>query len=57
MDDFSDRYATQLSLALWNNLLGNLQRLQLDVQNIAELHGTLTPMPEFLQLRRDKTAH
>jgi hypothetical protein len=56
VDDFSDRYTTPLSLMLWNNLLGNLVRLNLDVQNIAQLHGNITPMAEWLKLLRDATA-
>jgi hypothetical protein len=55
VDDFSDRYATALSLSLWNNLLGNLQRLDLDVERIAPLHGNVIPMPEWLKLLRDST--
>jgi hypothetical protein len=56
-DDFSDRYITDLSLALWNNLYGNLQRLSLDVEAIAPLHGNLTPMSEWLKMLRDSTRH
>jgi glyoxylase-like metal-dependent hydrolase (beta-lactamase superfamily II) len=56
VDDFSDRYITPLSLALWNNLYGNLQRLNLDVKTIAPLHGPLTPMAEWLSLLRENTA-
>jgi len=55
VDDFSDRYITALSLALWNNLYGNLRRLNLDVERIAPLHGNVTPMPEWLKLLRDST--
>ena len=55
VDDFSDRYATALSLALWNNLLGNLRRLNLDVDRIAPLHGNIISMPEWLKLLRDST--
>jgi hypothetical protein len=54
-DDLSDRYATALSVALWNNLLGNLQRLNLDVERIAPLHGEIISMPEWLKLLRDST--
>jgi hypothetical protein len=56
-DDFSDRYITPLSLALWTNLYGNLQRLSLDVERIAPLHGNVTPMSEWLQWLRESTAH
>jgi len=56
VDDFSDRYITAMSLGLWNNLYGNLQRLNLDVQNIAPLHGNVTPMAEWLKWLRDSTA-
>jgi hypothetical protein len=56
-DDFSDRYITPLSLALWTNLYGNLQRLSLDVERIAPLHGNVTPMTEWLQWLRESTAH
>jgi hypothetical protein len=55
VDDFSDRYITPLSLALWNNLYGNLQRLSLDVERIAPLHGNIISMSEWLQLLRDNT--
>jgi hypothetical protein len=55
VDDLSDRYITPLSLALWNNLYGNLQRLNLDVQTIAPLHGNIISMTEWLQLLRDST--
>jgi hypothetical protein len=55
VDDFSDRYITPMSLGLWNNLYGNLQRLNLDVENIAPLHGNLTPMSEWLKMLRDNT--
>jgi hypothetical protein len=55
VDDFSDRYATALSLGLWNNLLGNLHRLNLDVDTIAPLHGEIISMPEWLKLLRDST--
>jgi hypothetical protein len=55
VDDFSDRYITPMSLGLWNNFYGNLQRLQLDVENIAPLHGTLTPMSEWLKWLREST--
>lgn len=55
VDDLSDRYVTPLSLALWNNLYGNLQRLNLDVQTIAPLHGNIISMTEWLQLLRDST--
>jgi len=57
VDDFSDRYITPLSLALWNNLYGNLQRLNLDVERIAPLHGNVTPMSEWLQWLRESTEH
>jgi len=55
VDDFSDRYATELSLGLWNNLLGNLQRLNLDPERIAPLHGEIISMPDWLKLLRDST--
>ena len=54
-DDFSDRYATKMSLGLWNNLYGNLQRLNLDVVTIAPLHGPITPMSEWLKMLREGT--
>ena len=57
VDDFSDRYITALSLALWNNLYGNLQRLNLDVERIVPLHGKMTPMSEWLQWLRESTEH
>jgi flavorubredoxin len=55
VDDFSDRYATPMSLGLWNNLYGNLLRLNLDVETIAPLHGEIITMPEWLKLLREKT--
>jgi hypothetical protein len=55
VDDFSDRYATALSLSLWNNLLGNLERLNLAVDRIAPLHGEIISMPDWLKLLRDST--
>ncbi|MGD1071112.1 MAG: MBL fold metallo-hydrolase [Bryobacteraceae bacterium] len=55
VDDFSDRYATALSLGLWNNLLGNIQRLSLDVERIAPLHGEIISMQDWLQLLRSST--
>jgi metallo-beta-lactamase superfamily protein len=55
VDDFSDRYITPLSLALWNNLYGNLQRLNLEVETIAPLHGNLTPMSEWLKILRENS--
>ena len=55
VDDFSDRYATALSLGLWNNLLGNLHRLNLDPDRIAPLHGEIMSMPDWLKLLRDST--
>ena len=55
VDDFSDRYITTMSLALWNNLYGNLQRLNLDVETIAPLHGIITPMSEWLKMLRENT--
>jgi hypothetical protein len=54
-DDFSDRYITKMSLGLWNNLYGNLQRLNLDVMTIAPLHGPITPMSEWLKILRENT--
>jgi hypothetical protein len=55
VDDFSDRYMTPMSLGLWNNLYGNLQRLNLDVETIAPLHGDTISMAEWLKLLRDNT--
>jgi len=55
VDDFSDRYATALSLGLWNNLLGNLHRLNLDPERIAPLHGEIMSMSDWLKLLRDST--
>jgi hypothetical protein len=55
VDDFSDRYATPMSLGLWNNLYGNLLRLNLDVETIAPLHGNIITMPEWLKLLRENT--
>jgi hypothetical protein len=55
VDDFSDRYMTTMSLGLWNNLYGNLQRLNLDVETIAPLHGNIISMSEWLKLLRDNT--
>jgi hypothetical protein len=55
VDDFSDRYITAMSLGLWNNLYGNLQRLNLEVEQIAPLHGNLTPMAEWLKMLRENT--
>jgi hypothetical protein len=55
VDDFSDRYTTPMSLSLWNNLYGNLLRLNLDVEKIAQLHGDLTPVSEWLKLLRENT--
>jgi hypothetical protein len=54
-DDFSDRYITAMSLALWNNLYGNIERLGLDVETIAPLHGNPTPMSEWLKILRENT--
>ena len=55
-DDFSAWYATPLSLAMWNNLYGNLQRLQIDPVTIAPLHGPISPMDVWLKALRDDTA-
>jgi hypothetical protein len=55
-DDFSAWYVTPLSLAMWNNLYGNLQRLQLDPVTIAPLHGPITQMDVWLKTLRDSTA-
>ncbi len=44
-----------MSLGLWNNLYGNLQRLNLDVETIAPLHGNIISMSEWLKLLRDNT--
>jgi hypothetical protein len=54
-DDLSDRYTTPLSLALWNNLYGNLERLQLDPVTIVPLHGDAMPVSEWLTMLRDNT--
>jgi hypothetical protein len=54
-DDFSAWYATPLSLAMWNNLYGNLQRLRIDPLTIAPLHGPVTPMDVWLKTLRDDT--
>lgn len=56
-DDLSDRYTTDLSLALWNNLYGNIQRLSLDAKAIVPLHGNVTPVAEWLKWLRDGTRH
>jgi hypothetical protein len=56
VDDFSAWFATPLSLAMWNNLYGNLQRLQLDPVTIAPLHGPIAPMDVWLKTLRDDTA-
>jgi hypothetical protein len=55
VDDFSDRYATALSLGLWNNLLGNFRRLNIEPERIAPLHGAIISMPDWLKLLRDST--
>jgi hypothetical protein len=54
-DDFSAWYSTPWSLAMWNNLLGNLTRLQLDPVTIAPLHGPISPMDVWLKRLRDDT--
>jgi hypothetical protein len=54
-DDFSAWYATPLSLAMWNNLYGNLQRLQIDPVTIAPLHGPISPMDVWLKTLRADT--
>jgi hypothetical protein len=56
-DDWSDWYATPLSLPLWNNLLGNLQRLKLDVETLVPLHGKAASMTEWLKVLREKTGY
>lgn len=55
-DDFSAWYATPYSLALWNNLYGNLARLQIDPLVMAPLHGPISPMDEWVKVLRDETA-
>jgi len=54
-DDFSAWYITPLSLAMWNNLYGNLQRLDIDPEIIAPLHGDVTTMAIWLKSLRDST--
>ncbi|HVY33143.1 MAG TPA: MBL fold metallo-hydrolase [Caulobacteraceae bacterium] len=55
-DDFSAWYATPLSLAMWNNLYGNLARLKIDPLIMAPLHGPISPMDEWVKVLRDETA-
>jgi hypothetical protein len=55
-DDFSAWYATPLSLAMWNNLYGNLARLRIDPLIMAPLHGPISPMDEWVKVLRDETA-
>jgi len=55
-DDFSAWYITPLSLAMWNNLYGNLQRLNIDPEIVAPLHGDVTTMEIWLKSLRDSTA-
>ncbi len=55
-DDFSAWYATPLSLAMWNNLYGNLQRLRIDPLIMAPLHGPISPMDVWVKALRDDTA-
>ena len=55
-DDFSAWYATPLSLAMWNNLYGNLARLQIDPLVMAPLHGPISPMDAWVKVLRDETA-
>jgi hypothetical protein len=55
-DDFSAWYITPLSLAMWNNLYGNLQRLNIEPEIIAPLHGDVTTMAVWLKSLRDSTA-
>lgn len=55
-DDFSAWYATPLSLAMWNNLYGNLARLQIDPLVMAPLHGPISPMDVWVKVLRDETA-
>jgi hypothetical protein len=55
-DDFSAWYATPLSLAMWNNLYGNLARLQIDPLVMAPLHGPISPMDVWVKALRDDTA-
>jgi hypothetical protein len=52
-DDFSGWYITPLSLAMWNNLYGNLQRLGIEPETIAPLHGDPTTMAIWLKTLRD----
>ena len=55
-DDFSAWYATPLSLAMWNNLYGNLARLKVDPLIMAPLHGPISPMEEWVKVLREETA-
>jgi hypothetical protein len=54
-DDWSDWYATTVSLPMWNNLYGNMQRLQLDVDTMVPLHGKAATLAEWLKVLRDNT--
>jgi flavorubredoxin len=54
-DDFSAWYITPLSLAFWNNLYGNIERLNLDVETVAPLHGPVTTMSNWLSVLRKNT--
>ena len=56
-DDFSAWYITDLSLAMWNNLYGNLARLQIDPLVMAPLHGEVTTMAHWVQVLRENTPH
>jgi hypothetical protein len=56
-DDFSAWYITPLSLAMWNNLYGNLQRLNIEPDILAPLHGDVTTMAIWLKSLRDSTSH
>jgi len=55
-DDFSAWYITNLSLAMWNNLYGNLARLQIDPLVMAPLHGEVTTMAHWVQVLRESLA-
>jgi hypothetical protein len=54
-DDFSAWYITPLSLSFWNNLYGNIERLNLDVETVAPLHGGVTTMANWLGVLRKST--
>jgi Metallo-beta-lactamase superfamily len=54
-DDWSDWYITKISLAMWNNLYGNIQRLNLDVETMVPLHGNSATMSKWLKTLRENT--